>query len=208
MMYTQDYDEKYPNAVLPNDQPPPADLGGYWSNNYWYWQQLLYPYTKSQQVYFCPSSTGANSPLKQSNSFNYGANLLIMRNDNGTNLYPAISLASVNSPAATYLIMDAGAMRIDPEYFVNTQSGWAWLPGSGPLGAFGYYATPANQPPDWNQGRHFDGVNVTYADGHVKWLKSSVVYSEAVKCKADVNCKYSYTTPLPTNTSAWNPFAN
>lgn len=28
-------------------------------------------------------------------------------------------------------------------------------------------------------GRHFDGVNIAFADGHVKWLKSAIVTEQA-----------------------------
>jgi prepilin-type processing-associated H-X9-DG protein len=34
---------------------------------------------------------------------------------------------------------------------------------------------------DCNTGRHFDGVNVGFADGHVKWLRTSKVIAEAMK---------------------------
>jgi prepilin-type processing-associated H-X9-DG protein len=34
---------------------------------------------------------------------------------------------------------------------------------------------------DCENGRHFDGVNVAFADGHAKWLKSQVLVSEAQK---------------------------
>src|SRR5690606_2691782 len=52
MMYVQDYDEKYPNG---QNQSVTSGPGGAWGTTYWYWPQILYPYTKSWQVYFCPS---------------------------------------------------------------------------------------------------------------------------------------------------------
>jgi prepilin-type N-terminal cleavage/methylation domain-containing protein/prepilin-type processing-associated H-X9-DG protein len=208
MMYTQDYDEKYPASVQPNDQVPPADLGGHWYSNYWYWPQLLYPYTKSEQVFFCPSSPkGVTSPFSATQTYNYGANLLIMRNNGSTNAYPPISLASVDSPASTYLLMDAGWNRIDIYYAFTSTTGWSYIPGSGAFGAPEKGTNTSTYPSDFQTGRHFDGVNITFADGHVKWLKSSAVWNEAKKCHADSNCKFSYTTP-PTRASDWNPFAN
>jgi len=208
MMYTQDYDEKYPAAVQPNNQEPSADLGGWWYSNYWYWPQLLDPYTKSEQVFFCPSSPkGTTSPFSATQTYNYGANLLIMRNNVSSNVYPPISLASIGSPASTYLLMDAGWNRIDIYEAYTSATGWAYIPGSGAFGAPEKGANTSTYPSDFQTGRHFDGVNITFADGHVKWLKSSVVWNEAKKCHADSNCKYTYTTP-PTRASAWNPFAN
>ena len=50
---------------------------------------------------------------------------------------------------------------------------------------------------DCKNGRHFGGVTVAFADGHVKWLRSSVLLSEANK----------YLTGPPVNggVSAFNP---
>lgn len=115
--------------------------------------------------------------------------------------YPSVPLAAVNAPATTYLIMDYGTYRINvPTAFNPTTSGWGYLPGGGALGATFYDSNP---PADWQTGRHFDGVNVTFADGHVKWLKSSVVRSEARKC---TSCSYAYSNP-PSSKSAWNPYS-
>lgn len=47
---------------------------------------------------------------------------------------------------------------------------------------------------DCMHGRHFGGINMAYADGHVKWLKSSTVIAEALKY---------YTSPAPKN--SWDP---
>jgi len=203
MMYTQDYDEKYPYTSLVNDQVPPAEVGGRWYGTYWFFPQLLYPYTKSTQVFFCPSSSYSNSSFSRCQQYNYGANTLIMRNGS----YSAISLAAVNLPASTYLIMDAGYWRIVPESLFTSTTGYAYIPGSGAFGAPEKGTNTSTYPSDFHTGRHFDGVNVTFADGHVKWLKSSVVWNEAVKCHADSNCKSYYTT-APTVESAWNPYSN
>jgi prepilin-type processing-associated H-X9-DG protein len=97
--------------------------------------------------------------------------------------------------------MDAGKYRMDPPHIVTTASGWGYLPGSGSSGATGYYKD--NPPDDWETGRHFDGVNLTFADGHVKWLKSNIVYNEAAAC---TGCNYNYATP-PSSISAWNPYS-
>ena len=184
MQYVQDYDEKYP--------PSNITIGG----TGLFWWQVLQPYTKSEQLYYCPSSTSQSAP----SSLNYGANMLMMRDGRDFDVRPPVSLAAVNSSSTTYLLMDAGFYRINVPYVVSPVSGWGWLPGSGALGATFYNGNP---PADWETGRHFDGVNVAFADGHVKWLKSSVVFAQAKKC---TGCSYGYSTP-PTSASAWNPFA-
>ena len=108
-------------------------------------------------------------------------------------------MAAIQEASKTYLIMDSGNYRMTVPYVIVPKSGWGWLPGSGALGATFYNSTP---PGDWETGRHFDGVNIAFADGHAKWLKSSIVYQEAVKC---ASCGYGYSSP-PTYDSDWNPF--
>ncbi len=49
---------------------------------------------------------------------------------------------------------------------------------------------------DFERGRHLEGVNVCFADGHVKWYRSQVVLSEADKFNRDTHPE-----------SAWDPRA-
>ena len=56
LQYSQDYDERFPNAYydpLPNSNPP----GGYWSGNTWFWPQIVQPYIKNLKVFNCPSQS-------------------------------------------------------------------------------------------------------------------------------------------------------
>jgi prepilin-type processing-associated H-X9-DG protein len=46
--------------------------------------------------------------------------------------------------------------------------------------------------PNCKNGRHLEGVNVAFADGHVKWLKTEVLNTESLK-------------PAPNQYGAWNP---
>jgi prepilin-type processing-associated H-X9-DG protein len=70
-------------------------------------------------------------------------------------------------------------------------------------GNCGAMLVPANQNAEWYPGnyqdciggRHFGGVNVTFTDGHVKWIKSGVVVKEADNMGSASRMKYS----------AWNP---
>jgi prepilin-type N-terminal cleavage/methylation domain-containing protein/prepilin-type processing-associated H-X9-DG protein len=174
MMYTQDYDERYPQslATFPTGVTPP---GGDWNPGYWYWPQMLYPYHKSTQVFYCPSSN--ESDLTYPSIRNYGANTAVIS-------YPIsatpTSLSSIQTPSATYMIMDSGAIRINPEYTKVLASNNYYLPGAGSAGN-PCSTTVTNAKSDCESGRHFGGVNVAFADGHVKWLKSTVLYQEAKK---------------------------
>lgn len=170
MMYVQDYDEFYPGRYSQNDVLPPdgEDLSG--GNNYWYWQQMLYPYTKNMQAFLCPSSDSTNILRR-----NYGANRYIFVEWNATR----VSMASVPSPASTYMIMDAGNFSMTKSQ-TYTYDGAFYLPGMGTSGGSCAGANNAYMS-DCQGGRHFHGVNMIFADGHVKWLKSSVVVAEGRK---------------------------
>lgn len=206
MQYLQDFDEVFPKGAITAGSPYPDGAG--WTNNVWYWQQVLYPYHKSRQVFRCPSSSvnpthssGVPTPVYG----NYGANRLLFVDE----AYKAVKSSSMNSAASTYMVMDSGGYVITP---VNTSSvvspnGAYWyLPGTGDLdvslGATALNATWAGPlMKDFESGRHFGGVNVVFADGHVKWLASAVVLSEARKCTTcAVNQQNS------TADSDWNPF--
>lgn len=167
MMYVQDYDEKYPLYRRETTQPPPFPV---YKTDYWEWQHMIFPYTKSEQLYWCPSGNDYRAY-----NGNYGANYSLIRNT-------STSLANVDATASTYMIMDAGTSYIltTDAYRVN-KGGARYLPGSG------QFVTPESAvssgwyESDFNNGRHFGGVNMIFADGHVKWLKSEVVLSESKK---------------------------
>lgn len=210
MMYTQDYDEKYPHAQSVTAQLPPD--GYFWptAKDRWFWPQMIYPYTKNSNIFFCPSAfdtiynaSGRPTPYRN----HYGANALII---SPIPSLPSNSLASVSSPSTTYLAMDMGAYALAPNTFVVPHIGtvrgitepaaaYYYLPGTYSLvgtDPFTSSATAQNEA-DYKGGRHFDGVNVAFADGHVKWLKSDVIFREAQKC---TDCGTTDTAQ-----SAWNP---
>jgi prepilin-type N-terminal cleavage/methylation domain-containing protein/prepilin-type processing-associated H-X9-DG protein len=183
MMYTQDYDELYPKTVMLNSSPrliPDAvALNSPSSGPLWSWYEMLYPYTKSVQVYKCPSSGYTGAVVY---SANYGTNDAVM--PYYTTSVPPVNMAALSSPASTYIIMDAGyyLMSYSRALHGNATSTW-YLPGTGAyngssaadLGITGYRAS------DYENGRHLGSVNVAFADGHVKWLPAGELYGQAVK---------------------------
>jgi prepilin-type N-terminal cleavage/methylation domain-containing protein/prepilin-type processing-associated H-X9-DG protein len=191
MMYTQDYDEQLPmNAATGIGEQPDKP----WQNDNlakWFWPQFLYPYTKSMQVAYCPSSTStynSSSPLY----INYGAN----RNVIGQSR--AYSLATAGAPANTYMLMDSGNILMYPEMAISSDSWFYYVPGQGDAGSNCTSTaadTAGNALPDCKSGRHFNGVNIAFVDGHVKWLKTQTVVAEARKCT---------TSACTANQSAWS----
>lgn len=197
MMYTQDYDEQLPKTAFANPQVPPL---GWAMSGYWLWQQQIYDYVKSKQVFYCPSSAFGGSLSSGVGGFregNYGAN-------NGA---MGISLAVFQAPAETYQIMDWGGFignGWDPIVPCTSHQKYGWMPGGGPGSAVN--KTPASgkscasstlapgsaEYGDFTSGRHFEGINIGFADGHVKWVKSIKVYNAAMDWWGS-------------NTSGWSP---
>jgi len=182
MMYVQDYDETYPPYREATSQTPP--FPAYQSGN-WEWQHIIYSYTKNTQLYHCPDG---NSTYPAGDYGSYGANYYALHNG-------AVKMAAVTSPSTLYVIMDSGRTYIDPSY-AKAPSGAFYLPGGGLFitpdqsgsVAAGFYQS------DYANGRHFDGINVVFGDGHVKWLHSQTVWMEAK------NYSSSHSTA-----SAWDP---
>jgi prepilin-type N-terminal cleavage/methylation domain-containing protein/prepilin-type processing-associated H-X9-DG protein len=194
MQYVQDYDEQFPTSVTPAPAGTPSSSvpGGFWSGTNIFWPQLLFPYHKNFQVFLCPSRPVTDAD--QHPYFgNYGINQYITP-ETGS----GVKLSVLQAPASVYLCMDAGTYEIRPiaHYSVTQPDGsYSYLPGTGDLGValVGSYALHAGLTPDYQSGRHFGGVNVAFADGHAKWLKSSEVLRQA---QLYVNSS---------SNSAWNP---
>ena len=177
--------------------------GGLWYDGAWgsegrtrivFAVQQLYPYHKSTQVLSCPSgpkgrhvdpdalpagrATFVDAPFIG----HYGGNSSLMPGcDNvptGCPLSPTVNQAAVRSVATTYLFGD------------NGNNEWYFGMLSSPV-AFGYYipgtqgaggpscnnvaSASAELGNDCRQGRHFNGNNIVFADGHVKWLHTKTM---------------------------------
>ncbi len=194
MQYIQDYDETYP--LIYNSVPtgtPATDYpdGKKWANaDLVFWAQSLFPYHKSTQAFWCPSAaffndaaTGGPVPVNGQ----YGANNLVLKTSN------PVKLSAVVASANTYLIMDSGTYQISPTYAINSSGNVFFLPGQGSAGSSCALSDSSltKHIKDCQDGRHFNGVNMAFADGHAKWLKTQVVVAEARKASPQYG--------------AWNP---
>jgi prepilin-type N-terminal cleavage/methylation domain-containing protein/prepilin-type processing-associated H-X9-DG protein len=158
MQYAQDYDEKYPgiNGAVGGDglavrTTPVGSVQGlnyYATNgNYWDgWVAKIYPYVKSEQVYVCPS----NQVLTYGDTYGLPTNYLDTTKTTWT--APTYfggtdgpALARFQKPAESMMIGEKGAGGGD-QYIMSGQ----------------YYAVASP---------HFDGGNICYVDGHVKFQK-------------------------------------
>jgi len=178
MMYAQDYDETYPQYH--SDRP-----GG---GTRITWTQMIAPYTSTNssansnagravQIYRCPS-VGYDAE--------YAANSQIFCWPYNSTLH-VTKMAALSAPASIYMIMDGSSYIISSSYAVSPTNNY-FVPGSRQLVSSAYQnaVTSADRKSDFEDGRHFGGNVIGFADGHAKWLKTAAVMAEA-KYTADGN---------------------
>ncbi len=168
LQYCQDYDEAFPTSYIVSANTPPDGLVWYsdGSGITWFWPQIVYPYHKSNQIFVCPSSAIKWPPY----SGNYGANTAIMPYGSAGN--KGLTLGALTAPATTFLALDAGPYGVGLGNLVGPTGNFWYVPGTanGRDPASLSPALSAALSSDFTSGRHNQGINITFADGHVKWL--------------------------------------
>jgi prepilin-type N-terminal cleavage/methylation domain-containing protein/prepilin-type processing-associated H-X9-DG protein len=155
MMYVQDYDERMP------------DHCGQQTANCW--AVSLYPYTKTAQLYACPSNggdtvmgiwrdggNGTAHDFQPRLARSYGWNLMIDCQKIGKIEFPAQTLAFADS------------------------TGNGWLAPMHSCIGFKSMGATAGCATDYAMmwPVHNDGMNIAFVDGHVKWSKAQAMLSE------------------------------
>ena len=167
--YIQDYDEKFPMAVTGSSSATSTPPVG--------WADASQPYLKSTQIFQCPSETNGPDPDPRSSGYSdYWYNCVLSQVGNTARWDSGISQAAL---VATSLTVMAGDGASSPGGIAI---------GSASSRCNGYYGSGSNaqiNPPigapsttvstygfaDGGQ-RHLEGINLLFADGHVKWNKS------------------------------------
>jgi len=167
IMYSQDFDGwnvqnriKYPTASLPSGYTAYVTNHSDHTSNA-YWPAILNVYVKSFPVFTCPSwnRTAANQGSYGLNTYITGKNTAI-----------------IEKPSVTYAVMDWSTYQnYCSPLLMKTTNTYRYLPGVGDLTGWNCGSTD-----DCQSGRHFNGINMAFADGHAKWLKSSVVYAQGL----------------------------
>ena len=149
-LYAADNDDYYPNKIL-----PPSDI-----NPRCAWADRILPYTKNTQMFLCPSASkqpyepGCPADnLEEKNDFGNlqgydGAYSLV---DLSTNAYFPHA-ASFTHPSSTASVLDGRGIYISP---INKDM--TTLEGLSLSGVV--------------LGRHSEGWNMLFLDGHVKWTR-------------------------------------
>jgi prepilin-type N-terminal cleavage/methylation domain-containing protein/prepilin-type processing-associated H-X9-DG protein len=168
LQYKQDYDERFPLV--------------YWGGSSWipsagYTVTATFPYTKSVQIFQCPSNAGGSgsgnrfstdpnvAPTASSPFTQYTTNGYI--HNRGTSAAPVpVSDASIPEPSAIVMMADMSEK--------NT---------SAVIDSFGFIHPP-NSAIQRQGFIHLDGANYLYIDGHVKWHnKDTTGVDSADNCK-------------------------
>ena len=175
LQYIQDYDERFP---LMTWQEP--TFGGERTG---LWRVRIFPYVKSAPIFQCPSNpepevppffqtTYTNSPsgtLTMARSFSYGINELLVPIDDDPSFVSApplqsVSLAQIKAAALLPVLADSQVLTFnnaDRLYNANDPSG----------------GNPVNP----RFARHFEGSNIAYADGHVKYRLQNTINEDPAR---------------------------
>lgn len=175
MQYRQDYDER----------PCPA-WSGYVTDKYGvtarnWWAGLLEPYSKSWQIYICPSSSsqtvlGYNTPGWSGDSTNRPEAGI------GLNWYVPVGASNPCTDSTLFASITDATVQRPSEFVYITETGYGAVGGPNPrLKECGVSWAPNYN--DWlasvkttngfyfGQARHSDGMNTGYYDGHAKWAR-------------------------------------
>jgi prepilin-type N-terminal cleavage/methylation domain-containing protein/prepilin-type processing-associated H-X9-DG protein len=175
LQYAQDYDDRLVPRFIDYYNRPESDYpGGFWAGQNssgkatMFWPQLLYPYHKSMQVFVCPS--GNKDYDKTPIWGHYGINDDIHSKKMST--FPAT--------AAVMLVMDHGFYNVSINESVKRITGTSFMPGARPFisSVDPDVPTPASRERDYTSGRHFQGINMMFVDGHVKWFSNQTIFSK------------------------------
>jgi prepilin-type N-terminal cleavage/methylation domain-containing protein/prepilin-type processing-associated H-X9-DG protein len=161
LQYVQDYDEKYPQCRSSNIAAPNG-----WNNVFAPWQLAIYPYTKSLQIYKCPSNP---------------YDLFMIDSYDGTKDVVPISYlcngSDTNDPGTQASVRtDFGGDRpMNGPYFGSALT-LARIPSASQLILIGEQRTDRRNPDfytvvDLNLLNHLGTTNFLFADGHVKAMK-------------------------------------
>jgi prepilin-type N-terminal cleavage/methylation domain-containing protein/prepilin-type processing-associated H-X9-DG protein len=185
MLYVQDHDGAYPMYGYANSNPSLPHLV---SSTNLYWIDFIYPYVKSRQLFYCPSGAQDTSTTDAISKMNYGANVFLFANQG---LFPGKTVreAILVSSSQTYMVLDWGTLSVQANQITAPAAVNFYLPGVGQLGITKPTGIDSSYDRDFQGGRHFDGVNVAFADGHVKWTKSSTLLAEGRKSNTGAACR-------------------
>lgn len=155
--YTQDYDERLPfHGTGSTDR----------------WNATVLPYVKTRVIFRCPNAPDARGNALIVNH-QYYSTYAMPGNDNGARTVMAdatgLPLASIKEVSRTWMVVESGYGQPGTGNLYDTAGyGMERVDFAGGVGATAGPEVNAY----FHHDRHLEGSNVTFADGHVKWIKS------------------------------------
>jgi prepilin-type processing-associated H-X9-DG protein len=181
MMYVQDYDEAFFSRYFPNNQgvcafnPATPDSCVWWVGKPGE-KTLLDPYIKTTQISFCPSQADPASGTPYV-GYGYNARLAATLMLGVPTPAPVVALAEIKEPAG--MVMFGDDTYGNRTLYTPGQGRTVWgqnftsPPNISTAQLVDRAITPGGNFPI---GRHSEGVNMAYCDGHVKWVKPEAIY--------------------------------
>ena len=158
IQYVQDYDEKFPGRFV--------------GSEFNSWRRVTFPYTKSTQIYSCPSNTLNATPALDSNGTGYPAGTPLFNVSYGINglsnvwVSPGTTIArldTINGVADTPVSVSIAAVASTANTLLVGESSRTFSE----LVPYGGFTG------------HLGTCNFLFADGHVKALKPSATITNA-----------------------------
>jgi prepilin-type processing-associated H-X9-DG protein len=217
MQYTQDYDETYPPGWAgritsgsyggyPQTEAgtpgayfiicDPSTCGSGGSGHFFTWMDSIYPYVKSVQIFKCPSSIDpeTNPDYMMSGAYSNTASSTIDATSGFATASYGESILNSGTPMSAILRPSETVMV----YEVSDTYAKYGIRGPG-----AYYVPYA--PDEFK--RHLDGINLTFGDGHVKWLSLNSLLAQSGTTVSATACNLtSINEALPFCSKLWNPF--
>ena len=179
MLYTDDYNQTYPIARY-------GGMTGAYAYPKCFWTGTLFPYVKDFKVFYCPSWVSTYNPNASDGDQyllaldgGYAANYNVLGDIDGN--CPPKKAARIKSASNVAIYYDAGIYILNEVGILLNGLYNLYLPGAGLAGAAPAdgWNPSAEMLSDFNNGRHNEGINITYADGHAGFEKSATVYGWA-----------------------------
>jgi prepilin-type N-terminal cleavage/methylation domain-containing protein/prepilin-type processing-associated H-X9-DG protein len=189
IQYTQDYDERFPSGTAFITTDTDAFGKG--------WAGPTFPYIKSTQTFQCPTDNTLKSATAANSIISYAYNSMGSINLDTKQMLP---IPAFTNPTKTLLLFEINGSNTtnlnnprentspagDGRKLSQADQGYAtgWLkaagagiePGTGAAATFwDGTSTTISGTTNTRVGRHLEGANYIFADGHVKWLKGDTV---------------------------------